>query len=628
MNYWHIQLHPDDKKAFPPDKIKHYLENTFIIGLGDWKEGESQINQFRDKIQIGDIIAVRSGKTPIALVEVIGDHFYKDEDDFDEDFNWMCNRRRVKVLDFYNNDFEIEIPKSMGTLSPCRNLDTETAKRIINWHKKRINMEIINKTIDLLKYKHQIILQGPPGTGKTWLAKKIATDLTKERTIGRPEDIINTFVENFDPSNEKIKAAREDRKNLLDNFYNSFPKETLKDLSLQKYCIGRGDRDNFCWWIERGLKPLGYYSPGSANAYLIFWKKDLDDYSKHGRAKEIEDDEQAMKKVSELIYEVVQTKNTVNAVKWFGGSFLLKLLNTYYPNEYFPINSEPMIKNTLKIFNIDIHGSDIFEKNKRLNQIYLDKKKQFNSQIDSFEFSQFLFENFNLKAGENINTKTEIIGKGEYQLIQFHPAYSYEDFVRGIVAEPVNGNISYNVKDRILTDFTKKAKDNPNGQFVLIIDEINRANIPAVLGELIYALEYRGEPVTSMYELNNDREITLPKNLFIIGTMNTADRSVGHIDYAIRRRFAFVDVLPDENVITNETAKRLFSRVKDIFSEEYLSPDFKANDVMIGHSYFLVENEDELKIKLEYEIKPILREYLKDGVFLETATEKIKELNV
>ena len=163
----------------------------------------------------------------------------------------------------------------------------------------------------------------------------------------------------------------------------------------------------------------------------------------------------------------------------------------------------------------------------------------------------------------------------------------------------------------------------PLNNYVLIIDEINRANLPAVLGELIYALEYRGESVTSMYEYEGDREITLPPNLYIIGTMNTADRSVGHIDYAIRRRFAFVDVPPSDTVIdevvpaTNDLkgkAKRLFNKVAEFFTPEKLAADFKKNEVQLGHSYFLAETENELKLKLDYEIKPLLREYLKDGI--------------
>ena len=87
------------------------------------------------------------------------------------------------------------------------------------------------------------------------------------------------------------------------------------------------------------------------------------------------------------------------------------------------------------------------------------------------------------------------------------------------------------------------------------IDEINRANLSSVLGELIYALEYRGEAVESMYEVEGSNKIILPPNLYIIGTMNTADRSVSQIDYAIRRRFAFVDVLPKVLEETDEETK-------------------------------------------------------------------------
>ena len=168
---------------------------------------------------------------------------------------------------------------------------------------------------------------------------------------------------------------------------------------------------------------------------------------------------------------------------------------------------------------------------------------------------------------------------------------------------------------------------------MLIIDEINRANLPSVLGELIYALEYRNKPVNSMYAIDYDFSITIPENLLIIGTMNTADRSVGHIDYAIKRRFAFIDMLPDSDVITNEKAKELFNLVSALFSEEYLASDFNTKDVQLGHSYFLLDesssltDSEQLQIKLEYEIVPILNEYVKDGLLLETAKEKIKEIS-
>ncbi|KAK3604966.1 hypothetical protein CHS0354_000630 [Potamilus streckersoni] len=210
------------------------------------------------------------------------------------------------------------------------------------------------------------------------------------------------------------------------------------------------------------------------------------------------------------------------------------------------------------------------------------------------------------------------------KLIQFHPAYSYEDFVRGIVAESKGDKISYVAKDKVLAEFAKKASNDLKAKYILIIDEINRANLPAVLGELIYGLEYRGEKVESMYAIEQGgREITLPEKIYIIGTMNTADRSVGHIDYAIRRRFAFVDVPPNESVITNDKAKALFKKVAELFDKN-LSSDFKKEDVQIGHSYFLADDDAELGLKLKYEIKPILHK-----AFSEHITEDIsKEENV
>ena len=152
--------------------------------------------------------------------------------------------------------------------------------------------------------------------------------------------------------------------------------------------------------------------------------------------------------------------------------------------------------------------------------------------------------------------------------------------------------------------------------YVLIIDEINRANLSAVLGELIYALEYRGEAVQSMYAIEGENNLTLPPNLYIIGTMNTADRSVGHIDYAIRRRFAFVNILPKDltNELGDQFESELFAKVTNLFNTN-LSPEFKKEEVQLGHSYFITKNTP-IDIRWEYEIKPILLEYVKDGILV------------
>jgi len=219
-----------------------------------------------------------------------------------------------------------------------------------------------------------------------------------------------------------------------------------------------------------------------------------------------------------------------------------------------------------------------------------------------------------LGLGENDSLE----GNEQFKLIQFHPSYSYEDFVRGIVAKPnEEGNgIVYTAENKILGTFAKKALKDKDKPYVLVIDEINRTNLSAVLGELIYALEYRGEAVQSMYAIEGENNLILPPNLYIIGTMNTADRSVGHIDYAIRRRFAFVNILPKDltNELGDQFKSELFDKVTNLLNSN-LSPEFKKEEVQLGHSYFITKNTP-IGIRWEYEIKPILLEYVKDGILV------------
>jgi 5-methylcytosine-specific restriction protein B len=317
------------------------------------------------------------------------------------------------------------------------------------------------------------------------------------------------------------------------------------------------------------------------------------------------------------------------------------------------------LKLIAKIFEINTIGLDDIQLNKRINEKFLEMKANHSSSISNFDFMGHLYDKFKIKNEDvNLDDVQVLDTLGEKKLIQFHPAYTYEDFVRGITADTNNkGQVEYKVENKTLAEFAQKALDNQAINYVLIIDEINRANLPSVLGELIYALEYRYDPdkpkenvVESMYSLkqtgvedSRDRLLRLPNNLFIIGTMNTADRSVGHIDYAIKRRFAFVEVLPTDTAIDevisdidlNRKAKELFAAVSNLFNEEksvgkpiYLQSDFKAKDVQLGHSYFLAKSLSELIMKLEFEIKPILFEYIKDGVLSQEAENEIKALKV
>ena len=235
--------------------------------------------------------------------------------------------------------------------------------------------------------------------------------------------------------------------------------------------------------------------------------------------------------------------------------------------------------------------------------------------------------------------------KGQWDIVQFHPSYNYEDFVRGIQADAVDGKVAYKMVNRIFgdmcyranEDYKKAGKDAP--LYALIIDEINRANVSAVLGELIYALEYRGKKVATPYAVGGKQELVIPENLYVIGTMNTADRTIGQIDYAVRRRFAFVDCPPKEQIIleqknlgkADDNSLKFFRRVDALFVKDdktpsdFISSDFDAADVRVGHSYFLAAGS-KLGYKLVYQAVPILREYVKDGVLKKEAESEIQEI--
>ena len=198
---------------------------------------------------------------------------------------------------------------------------------------------------------------------------------------------------------------------------------------------------------------------------------------------------------------------------------------------------------------------------------------------------------------------------GKWAIVQFHPAYHYDDLIQGIeVKGGGNGNISYEKVWKILGEMSQLARENPDKPYILIIDEINRANLPAVLGELIYALEYRGEPVKTLY----GDELIIPPNLYIIGTMNTADRSAGRIDYAIRRRFTFYPMHADPDKVGSDYGKKLMKAVNG-FIEKNVSPDYDPEDIKIGHTYFM-GNKERINYKFLYQVVPLLYEYIQDGL--------------
>ncbi|WP_454198094.1 McrB family protein [Nocardia sp. Marseille-Q1738] len=180
---------------------------------------------------------------------------------------------------------------------------------------------------------------------------------------------------------------------------------------------------------------------------------------------------------------------------------------------------------------------------------------------------------------------------GNVTVVQFHPAYSYEDFFEGYRPVPLgNGQIGFDLKPGPLRRIVEKAAENPTAVYVLIIDEINRGNLAKIFGELYFLLEYRNAAIDLMYRSEKDAPFSLPKNLVLLGTMNTADRSIALVDAAIRRRFAFVPLHPEESPV-NEVLRGWLAAegrdgevadLLDALNRRIEDPDFK-----IGPSYFM-----------------------------------------
>jgi DNA polymerase III delta prime subunit len=200
---------------------------------------------------------------------------------------------------------------------------------------------------------------------------------------------------------------------------------------------------------------------------------------------------------------------------------------------------------------------------------------------------------------------------GFYELLQFHPTYAYEDFIQGIHPRIEGGALSYEVKGGRFLDFCAKALKREGAPCVLIIDEINRANLGRVFGELMYLLEYRDKTIPLAY----GGELNIPENVYLIGTMNTADRSIALVDHAFRRRFSFIYLAPDYAVLRRYLdecelpADSLISVLK-LINTAIDDPHYE-----VGISFFLkdgVRLKETLQDVWHGEIEPYLEEYFYD----------------
>ncbi len=443
-------------------------------------------------------------------------------------------------------------------------------------------------------------------------------------------------------------------------------------------------KQSFCYKLEFGkYKHLGIgIGGGTAAKHGIYRKKDTKKY--YGlNNKEIENPQEYWSQFRTQLYNFlmdINNEDMFNAKEKYpllqGTSMLLtKLASIYYPERFLNICSKEKLLVIASYFSIPIKKSDSPEKisfdiNKFIREIipevchnhpyyigdmlykYIDFieenddiKEEIQETLEPYTKDDFLNEVYideieYEKLNNLLNKKKNIIlegapgvgktfmakrlaysrmgfkDKSKVLMIQFHQSYSYEDFIEGI--RPVDAK--FKVVDGVFKEFCIKAQNDKSNNYYCIIDEINRGNISKILGELMMLIEADKRDIEKLKLPYSGEEFYVPENLYIIGMLNTADRSLALIDYALRRRFSFYKVKPAFNnekfkqyieSYLDERFERLIDQIKEL-NVAICDDDSLGNGFEIGHSYFCQLNheyEKELDDIIEYDIVPMLKEY-------------------
>ena len=301
---------------------------------------------------------------------------------------------------------------------------------------------------ELLIQNKNLILTGAPGTGKTYLAREIAEEM-----------IIRNYYEKNKNELEKYYNECEE---LRKQFIEQFPIGTLKSISIDDYCIGKGNKNSFCYWIEFKLRNSGFFDCGTANSYLLY-------YDTNGNLKNtsiIINNDELIKEIGEAIYKMATEKEYNGDLKFKGDKttikFAMKIYNSYNPYYYFPIFSSDYMNKICEIFNI-VKDKNPYKQNLNIKE-YFDKNFK---DINPVIMKEMLIRNF---------FKNDDDFKKQCEFVQFHPSYDYTDFVEGLRPKNDNGNIGFERKDGVFKAFCKKAlknlKDSQKDITTLNYDEI------------------------------------------------------------------------------------------------------------------------------------------------------------
>ena len=267
-------------------------------------------------------------------------------------------------------------------------------------------------------------------------------------------------------------------------------------------------------------------------------------------------------------------------------------------------------------------ASDTVKVSRRTEPFLFDKDENSRWSLTT-EGKKYVQQNLSDKVAQ-LEEKTNVEHKEEDFIykITFHQSFAYEDFIEGIrprIGEDETGEITYEISPGVFSEVCKLALNDPENKYILIIDEINRGNISKIFGELITLIEDDKRETMSVNLPYSKREFSVPKNLYLIGTMNTADRSIALMDVALRRRFTFIEIMPRPDLLEKEfvTISEVNLNLAKLMNKlnKFIEAEIDRNH-QIGHSYFLrvaqAEQEDKLPVLnfvWNHQLFPLLKEY-------------------
>ncbi len=697
MNYWHLQLHPSDSGKFNKDVLLRILKEKCVIGMGEsWKIKNGDAPDplyFKRDVKINDIVLIRDGSTPIAMVQV-KDTWYI-ENNVNLNLDWFKLRRPIKILKEFTDK---EIPllnrilkrydtswiQASGTLTPCK-YKNATNDFIREWY---------------LHIQKEMIMEN------------------SKLTVSRVADIKRLwedFRQSF--SSQQINYFESEIERLQKDWKIYSEKLHAGILSIDEYTNRKGSETAnmpggyLCNFLERETRDIyGSSKPGNANNFEIKLNEDgatytfRDELSASDRRVNHKSRDEAISKFNEniipTISKIVKCSNPIEKAEavenapYAAKQILRKIAVLDNHNDFLNMYSDEVVDNLHNEF-LDSQTNSNLGKNHEIRLVINDVLNLEISPLNSVLVSRFLWKYATSKGVADINTPNVILygppGTGKthtvkkslkflclgdttrYEFITFHPSFTYEDFIDGIKPKGVtkDGNIKFELVDGVFKKFCKKAKaecelalteKREAKPYYFVVDEINRANLSSVFGETLVCLErdyrYNAErPTENLYKTqysaliesmvaedeNEDRAIQnlafkyndgnayfgVPNNLFFIGIMNDVDKSIDAFDLALRRRFKWIRMDYDAEVLEQETKFRNGSDFNNIIDytnactllNSYISETLGlGKSYEFGHSFFMkisgIANTKAISAKnmevlFHLYLQPSLREYLR-----------------